>query len=436
MYKFDGAFNQPLLVDSQSFPCLAPFIIQFDFEDDRDDTNIDPRLAEYISRMDWSPEGGWTPNTRAAIQQVNASMPESQHVGGRKMDASIAPFVAQAARRHVQVLDQKQQAVSTVKGRLRSSHVKTASLSHVNGSTETAAACRLQDLRGSEEASGIDWSHPVRTTDEVDSTASLGWASFGGSDPTALGAYASHKWVVSAGNGQRIIQTPFGPALLLEPGAISFERQDPNGTESNSSSPPRKFQRWSNTEDAMLRLAVNSGGAKPIWKHISRTYFAGIRTPMQCKSRWIKALQPGLKIGDWTAEEDTTIIGLHGDGMKWSQIAEHLPGRLGEHIRDRYINFLDPGLVKTPWTEAEDRIIFEQQRNVGNKWTKIAAMLPGRSENAVKNRWHNAKMTQRRRMRKCALDKLKAASANHESESEGKQNDTHSSESDASWGDV
>jgi len=420
------------LVDSR----LAPFVIQFDFEDDRDDTNIDPRLAEYISRMDWSPERGWTQNTRAAIQQVNASMPESQLLGGRKMDASIAPFVAQGALRHVQVLDQKQRGVSTVKGRLRSSHINTVPSIHVKSSAMAAAACRLQDLRGSEEAAGFNRNHPVKITHDVDSTNNLGWANFEGTNPSAQGAYALPEWVVSARNGQRIIQTPFGPALLLQRGSTSFERQDPNGTESSNSSPPRKFQRWSNTEDDMLRLAVKSGGAKPIWKNISNAYFAGTRTPVQCKSRWIKALQPGLKIGDWTVEEDATIIGLHGDGMKWSQIAEHLPGRLGEHIRDRYINFLDPDLVKTPWTEAEDKIIFEQQIKVGNKWTKIAAMLPGRSENAVKNRWHNAKMTQRRRMRKCAIDKVKIASADHESESDGKQNDTHSSESDTSWGDV
>ena len=410
--------------------------MQFDFEDDRDDTNIDPRLADYISRMDWSPEGGWTPNTRAAIQQVNASLPESQREGGRKMDASIAPFVAQAARRHVQALDKKQEGVSTVKRCLRSSHTKTAPSSHVKSPAMAAAACRLQDLRGREEADGLAQNHPVKTTHEAGPTASSVWADVGGTDPIARGACESPEWRVSAGNRSRIIQTPFGPALLLGRESTSFERHHPHGIELNDSSPPKKFQRWSNTEDSMLRLAVNSEGVKPSWKHISNTYFAGTRTPLQCKSRWIKALQPGLKIGAWTVEEDTTILGLHGDGMKWSQIAEHLPGRLGEHIRDRYINFLDPDLVKTPWTDAEDKIIFEQQMNMGNKWTKIAAMLPGRSENAVKNRWHNAKMTHRRRMRKCATDKVKVATADHDSESESKQNGTHSSESDASWSDV
>jgi hypothetical protein len=91
--------------------------------------------------------------------------------------------------------------------------------------------------------------------------------------------------------------------------------------------------------------------------------------------------------------------------LKWSEIAELLPGRIGEHIRDRYVNVLDPNLKKTPWTTEEDQLLFQEQRRIGNKWTQISTVIPGRSENAVKNRWHNLKMTQRRKLRKEAADR-------------------------------
>jgi hypothetical protein len=81
--------------------------------------------------------------------------------------------------------------------------------------------------------------------------------------------------------------------------------------------------------------------------------------------------------------------------LKWSSIADHLPGRRGEQIRDRYVNKLDRNLKKAPWTLGEGEILFQEQRRIGNKWTQIANLLPGRSENTVKNRWYNLSKTMR-----------------------------------------
>lgn len=120
--------------------------------------------------------------------------------------------------------------------------------------------------------------------------------------------------------------------------------------------------------------------------------------PSQC-------LQPGIVRGSWQPEEDEMIVELRSEGLKWYEIAERLPGRIGEHVRERYVNYLDPCLKRSPWTAEEDQILFREQRRVGNKWTEISRFIPGRSENSVKNRWHNAKMTQRRRMRRQAAER-------------------------------
>jgi len=75
---------------------------------------------------------------------------------------------------------------------------------------------------------------------------------------------------------------------------------------------------------------------------------------------------------------------------KWSIIADKIPGRIGKQCRERWANHLDPALNAGDWSEAEDAELLAAQAELGNAWTKISLRLPGRSENAIKNRWNSA----------------------------------------------
>jgi len=77
-------------------------------------------------------------------------------------------------------------------------------------------------------------------------------------------------------------------------------------------------------------------------------------------------------------------------GRKWSKISEFMPGRIGKQCHERYVNHLDPALRKGGWTEQEDAILLEQHAKFYNKWAEIAKHLSGRSDNDVKNRWYQA----------------------------------------------
>jgi len=146
-------------------------------------------------------------------------------------------------------------------------------------------------------------------------------------------------------------------------------------------------KKWTKEEDDLLIFLAENYKEKH-WKEISKSFTK--KNSLQCFSRY-KRIRPGIVKGSWTKEEDSRIVELVNKyGKTWSKIAKTLGTRNGKQIRDRFLNVLDPSIKKGKFSDDEDSLLISLYHEYGSRWATIAKFFPSRTADMIKNRFHSS----------------------------------------------
>ncbi|KAL7094372.1 hypothetical protein ACP275_11G099700 [Erythranthe tilingii] len=114
----------------------------------------------------------------------------------------------------------------------------------------------------------------------------------------------------------------------------------------------------------------------------------------------------GLKKGPWTGDEDKKLINfiLNNGQCCWRSLPK-LAGllRCGKSCRLRWTNYLRPDVKRGLLSQYEEQMVIDLHAKLGNRWSKIASHLPGRTDNEIKNHWNTHI---KKKLKKLGIDPL------------------------------
>jgi len=149
----------------------------------------------------------------------------------------------------------------------------------------------------------------------------------------------------------------------------------------------KTINRWTENEYLQLVSLVREHGEN--WERISHQFVN--KTAKQCMQKFKNSARSAKK-GNWTEEEDRILmdwIKNHG-AVKWTECSKNIKGRCGKQCRERWVNILNPGVKKGNWTDQEQTLIFDNLKKYFTSWSLMAKELEGRTENSIKNYFYSS----------------------------------------------
>ncbi|NXN19278.1 SNPC4 protein, partial [Indicator maculatus] len=182
-----------------------------------------------------------------------------------------------------------------------------------------------------------------------------------------------------------------------------------------------KRKEWTRSEDQMLLELVQE---MRVGRHIPYkkiAYYMEGRDSAQLIYRWTKSVNPSLKKGPWTPEEDAMLLAAvkkYGE-RDWYKIRTEVPGRSDAQCRDRYLKALHYDVKKGKWSLKEEEQLIElvQKHGLG-RWSKIASELPHRTGSQCLSKWKLMIGSKKKKRRPTKRQHVEESSSSSESSSE------------------
>ncbi|KAI9507697.1 Homeodomain-like protein [Russula earlei] len=147
----------------------------------------------------------------------------------------------------------------------------------------------------------------------------------------------------------------------------------------------RKTHVWDAESDRRLVEAVQKFGTES-WSLVARLVSEDAQ-PNSCQNRWYRSLDPSIRRGNWSPEEDAQLrLAVNLYGHAWMEVASVIPGRNNEQCRDRWTERLNPKVTKGKWTTEEDARLLSAVSEFGvGKWKEVSERIgTGRTDNTVR----------------------------------------------------
>ncbi|XP_018548629.1 snRNA-activating protein complex subunit 4 isoform X3 [Lates calcarifer] len=153
---------------------------------------------------------------------------------------------------------------------------------------------------------------------------------------------------------------------------------------------------WTPAEDALLRELVHRMRIGNFIPYTQMSYFMKGRDPAQLIYRWNQVLDPSLRKGPWTKQEDQLLlqaVSRHGE-RSWWRIRLEVPGRSDSACRDRYHDCLKAGTKRGAFDQQERALLLTLVHKHGvGRWAKIAAEIPHRYDAQCLREWRKLSRT-------------------------------------------